>query len=133
MAPASHTSGLTDTDILIDATHSVADAIAFLTTQQALSGLQISIISAMELVIGCRNRTELGRAQQFLQRITLLPISRTASQTAYQLMESFYLSHGLLMPDAFIAATALEYGLTLYTKNVRHFQMIPPLTAVRPY
>jgi hypothetical protein len=133
VAPASRTPGLTDTDILIDATHSVSDAVAFLTTQQSSSGLQISVISAMELVIGSRNRTELRQVRQFLQRITLLPISRTASQTAYQLMGSFYLSHGLLMPDAFIAATALESGLTLYTRNVRHFQMIPALTVVRPY
>ena len=32
-----------------------------------------------------------------------------------------------------IAATALEHGLTLDTKNVRHFQMIPALTVARPY
>jgi predicted nucleic acid-binding protein len=48
-------------------------------------------------------------------------------------MQRFYLSHGLLIPDALIAATALDYGVTLYTKNVRHFLMIPGLTVVRPY
>ena len=37
-------------------------------------------------------------------------------------MQSFYLSHGLLIPDALIAATALEYDWTLYTKNIRHFR-----------
>jgi hypothetical protein len=87
----------------------------------------------MELVTGCRNKTHLGQVQQFLQWVAVLPVSRVASQTAYQLMESFFLSHGLLMPDALIAATALEHGLTLYTKNVRHFQMIPSLSVIRPY
>jgi predicted nucleic acid-binding protein len=48
-------------------------------------------------------------------------------------MQRFYLSHGLLIPDALIAATALDYGITLYTKNVRHFRMISGLTVVRPY
>ena len=49
------------------------------------------------------------------------------------LMESFYHSHGLHLADALIAATALEYDLTLYTRNVRHFRMIPRLTISQPY
>ena len=39
----------------------------------------------------------------------------------------------LIDSDALIAATALENGLTLMTKNTRHFQMIPKLEVVRPY
>jgi len=133
MATASRAAGLTDTDILIDATRGLEDAVAFLTAQQIASGVHVSIISAMELVAGCRNKAELAQVQQFLQRVTVLPVSATASQTAYQLMESFFLSHGLLIPDALIAATALEYGLTLHSKNIHHFQMIPALMVVRPY
>jgi len=133
MAAANGTAGLTDTDILIDAARGIADAVAFLAAQQVAGGTHVSIISAMELVAGCRNKTELAQVQQFLQRVTVLPISTTASQTAYQLMESFFLSHGLLIPDALIAAAALERGLTLHTKNVRHFQMIPALKVVRPH
>ncbi len=38
-----------------------------------------------------------------------------------------------MIPDALIAATAVDHNLTLYTKNTRHFQMIPQLTVVRPY
>lgn len=71
--------------------------------------------------------------QQFLQHVTVLPVSSTASQTAYHLMESFFLRYGLLLPDALIAATAWDHGLTLHTKHVRHFQMMPALTVVRPY
>ena len=48
-------------------------------------------------------------------------------------MDSYFLSHGLLIPDALIAATALEQGLALYTKNLRHFQVIASLTLIRPY
>jgi len=124
---------LTDTDILVDASRGVADAARFLTVQRAARGVHVSIVSAMELVRGCRNAAELKEVQRFLQRMAVLPVSTTASQIAYQLMESFFLSHGLLIPDALIAATALEQELTLYTKNTRHFQMIPGLTIVRPY
>jgi predicted nucleic acid-binding protein len=48
-------------------------------------------------------------------------------------MEAFSLSHGLQIPDALIAATALEHGLPLNTKNVRHFQMTPGLIIHRQY
>ena len=87
----------------------------------------------MELIAGCRNRLELTSVQQSLQRMTVVPVSITSSQTAQALMESFFLSHGLVIPDALIAATALEQAVTLYSKNTRHFQMIPGLTVVRPY
>jgi len=87
----------------------------------------------MELITGCRNKAELTQLQQFLQQVAVLALSSTASQNAHQLMESLFLSHGLLIPDALIAATALEEQLTLHTKNVRHFQMIPGLIVIRPY
>lgn len=121
-----------DTDILIDASKQNEDAITFLTMQQD-TGIQISITSAIELVIGCRNKIELSQTQKFLQGCTILPITVTASEVAYQLIETFALSHGLLMGDALIAATVMERDATLYTKNTRHFQMIPRLAIVRPY
>jgi len=125
--------GLIDTDILIDAARGIQEAILFLNDQQAASGIRISLISAMVLIAGCRNRAELVRVQQSLQQMVLLPVSTAASQTAYHLMESFFLAHRLVIPDALIAATALEHNLALYTKNVKHFQMIPALPVIRPY
>ena len=67
VAPTNHTSKVIDTDILIDATQGIVEAVALLTAQQ-VAGIQISIISAMELVVGCRNKTELTQLQQFLQK-----------------------------------------------------------------
>ena len=127
MATTIRTRGLIDSNILIDAMNGIVDAITFLVEQQVAEG-QISIVSAMELIAGCRNKTEMQALQKFLEKWTLLPVTATASHAAYQLMESFYLSHGLILPDAFIAATAIETDLTLYTRNVRHFSMIPQLT-----
>ncbi len=121
-----------DTDILIGASKQSEDAITFLAMQQDV-GIQISIISAIELVVGCRNKAELNQTQKFLEGCAVLPITVTASKVAYQLIETFALSHGLLLGDALIAATVLERGATLYTKNIRHFQMIPGLKIIRPY
>ena len=132
MDRTNYTDGVIDTDILIDASKGNEDSMTFLTTQQD-AGIRISIISAIELVVGCRNKTELSQTQKFLQGCVILPITVTASQVAYQLIETFALSHGLLMADALIAATVLERGATLYTKNTRHFQMISRLEIIRPY
>ena len=46
------------------------------------------------------------------------------------LLERFNLSHGLLMPDALIAATALVNGLDLGTINKNVFRFIESLRLV---
>ena len=132
MEGTTYTNGVIDTDILIDATKSHEDATVFLVRQQVV-GIQISIISAIELLVGCRDKVQLTQTQKFIQDCTVLPVTATASRIAYQLIESFYLSHGLIMADALIAATALEHDLTLYTRNTRHFRMIPELKINQPY
>ncbi len=132
MATTVHTAGVIDSNILIDAMNGIVDAFAFLEEQQ-MAEIQISIVSAMELIAGCRNKIEMTELQRFFQKCTFLPVTATISQVAFQLMESFYLSHGLTLPDALIAATAIEHDLTLYTRNTRHFRMIPQLKINQPY
>ena len=122
-----------DTNILIDASKRVPAAMTFLANQNAIGGLQISVINAMELLIGCRDKAELKRTNHFLSNFTFLHTTPSISQLALQLVESFSLSHALEIPDALIAATAVENKLPLYTKNLKHFQMIPNLQSVRPY
>ena len=133
MAAASHAPGLTDSDILIDAERGVADAVAFTLAQQALAAIQISAVTAMELVVGCRNRRELLVLENFLTLTTIHEITPAVSRQARVLVGTYFLSHGLMIADSLIAATALSLGLPLYTKNVRHFQMIPSLVVIRPY
>jgi predicted nucleic acid-binding protein len=87
----------------------------------------------MELVQGCQSAAKPATVQKFLRQVRQLPVTAPISRRAYGFMEAFFLSHGLQIPDALIAATARERGLTLYTKNLRHFQMISGLTVVRPY
>lgn len=133
MAAPHDAAGLTDTDIIIDGARGYAPAIQFLSGLYRSDGVHISIISAMELIGGCRDAAALSRTDQLLRRVNILPVTDAVSQTAYHLMHAFFLSHGLLIPDALIAATALVHGMPLHTKNVRHFQMIPGLTLIRPY
>lgn len=63
MAGTINTQGLIDTDILIDATHKLPDALSVLAAQLVVGGIKISIVSAMELIQGSRNSSELNQIQ----------------------------------------------------------------------
>lgn len=133
MAAAPHPAALIDTDVLIDAAPGYREGSAFLGEQHQAFRIQISVVSAMELAVGSRNSTELSETKRFLEPVRIIPVDTEVSNLAYKLIETFTLSHGLAIPDALIAATAIRNGLTLLTKNTRHFQMIPDLQIIRPY
>ena len=132
MVGKNNSNGVIDSDILIDAMNGIEEAINFLAERET-EKIEINIVSAIELTMGCKNKDEKRKLQRFLQKCLFLPITPTASESAFKLIESYYLSHGLLLADALIASTVLETGVTLYTKNTRHFQMIPGLEIIRPY
>ncbi len=122
-----------DTDILIDAFRGRAEAAVFLNHHLAEGTASISIVSAMELVTGARDTVELRALRQFIGQFEVVDIGPRVSRDAYHLMVSFALSHGMRMPDALIAVSAMHIGKPLYTKNTKHFRMIPGLLLERPY
>ena len=97
-----------DTDILIDAGHSIKKALACLKEYERQSTLAVSIITKMELIVGCQNKSELHDTNKFLYRFRLLNLNESISSKADELLLQYRLSHGLLIADAFIAATAIN-------------------------
>ena len=89
--------------------------------------LAISVITEMELIVGCQNRNELEVLTRFLDRFTILHLERTASEHAAGLLRQYRLSHNLLSPDALIAATAISRDLPLISKNQRDYRFINAL------
>jgi len=125
---------LADSTILIDLSRGNEEAILFCDdVRKNGRRIAISVMSSMELIIGCRDKRELNRTVKFLTDFVLIDISIPISKKAFQLMLQFNMSHGLVIPDAFIAATALEEKLQLVTSNIRHFEMIPGITLKKPY
>ncbi len=59
-------------------------------------------------------------------------ITPATSQQAIDLIETYSNTHGLLLPDALIAATALENNLTILTYNVNDFKFIQDLRWQKP-
>ncbi len=86
----------------------------------------------MELIVGCRNKAELRDLELFLHRFEVLKITDQISDKAVELLQQYRLSHGLLIADSLIAATAIEYGEPLITKNQRDSRFINGLNLL-PY
>ena len=118
------TLSIVDTDILIDAARQVREAVDCLDQIERISALAISVVTEMELLIGCQNKTEQRNTEHFLQRFQVLRLNENASDQAVELLRQYRLSHGLLIPDAMIAATAMTLGLPLISKNQRDFHFI---------
>jgi len=130
---------LLDSTVLIDLSRGNEEAIDFEaidfidTVRKNNQETAISIISSMELIIGCRDKSEVDKTLKFLKDYPIIDISVPISRKAYQLIIQYSKSHGLVIPDAFIAATALDESLTLVTSNVRHFDMVEGLGVQKPY
>ncbi|MBI4860650.1 MAG: type II toxin-antitoxin system VapC family toxin [Candidatus Riflebacteria bacterium] len=123
---------LVDTDVLIDTGRGLAAAVASLQHLERAAPLAVSTITQMELAVGCRNKSEFKALKQLLLRFQLLRLTEAVSDRAVNLLERYRLSHGLLIPDALIAASALEFDCPLLTKNQRDYRFITGLTLL-PY
>lgn len=122
---------LVDTDVLIDVLRSIKSTIAILQATEASSTLCISVVTQMELIVGCRDARELQTLDRFLQQLEVISITEIISKQAVQLLKQYRLSHGLLIPDALIAATSLAAEHALLTKNqsdyrfIQHLNLLP--------
>ena len=67
-----------------------------------------------------------------MERFDVLAPGREASRQAAALMERYWLSHTLHIPDALIASTAIERDLPFWSGNQKDYRFIPNLD-LRPY
>ncbi len=123
---------IVDTDILIDAAHQISVAVDCLAKIERQSMLAVSVITQMELLVGCRNKTELRNTVRFLLRFKVLKVNEAVCDTALELLHQYRLSHGLMIADALIAATAIMMNLPFITKNQKDYRFINKLNLL-PY
>lgn len=122
---------LIDTDILIDVGRGETLAIKYLQEMEQRSFLAISAITQMELLVGCNNKREQRAVDQFLKRFEILPVTEDITEEAIALLKKYKLSHGLLIADALIAATAITQNFFLASKNQRDYRFINHLHLLR--
>ena len=123
---------LLDTDVLVDCLRGTIPAQKWL-KQVAAQSFAVPAVAAMELVMGCHDRADLGRIQRFLAAFEVVWPEASEFAAAYQLLLTHRLSSGLNIPDCLIAATALARSARLYPFNFKHFQVVPGLDVERPY
>jgi predicted nucleic acid-binding protein len=86
----------------------------------------------IECLQGSKSDQEKRVVEKYLRKFSLLPITPESSVIAIELIRNYSNSHGLLLPDALIAATALENDLTVLTYNIGDFQFIQDLNCEKP-
>jgi predicted nucleic acid-binding protein len=116
---------LVDTNIIVDVTRGSAAAADYLDGPGA--EWSVSMITCLELLAGARTQRESADLDLVLSGYRAIPPNEDITRYAYYLVKTYGRSHGLDTLDALIAAAALEEGLTLATKNRKHFQMIGDL------
>jgi len=89
--------------------------------------IALSVITVMELIAGADNNNQLKQLNKKIRHYSVLGFSQEISYFALKLFEKYHLSHKLQIPDAIIAATAIEYNLPLFTYNLKDFRYIPGL------
>ncbi|MEN6333190.1 MAG: type II toxin-antitoxin system VapC family toxin [Phycisphaerales bacterium] len=123
---------IVDADVLIDVARNTPEAVGCLADIQEHSVAAISIITQMELLVGCRNRAEQRHAERFLERFHVLKLTEQISDTAIVLLRQYRLRYGMAIPDALIAATAISVHQPFVSKNQRDYRFIKGLQLL-PY
>jgi len=118
---------LLDSNIIIYSTNPLYDSLQIFIAQNDCC---VSLISKLE-VLGFQNLQEKDKKilEDFFETAeTIVPISDEIIERAIQLRQQRKMSLG----DAIIAATALEYDLTLVTANTKDFNWITSLNITNP-
>lgn len=117
---------IVDTDVLIWYAKKNIHAIDLLHTSH---GLNISVVTYMEIIQGVRNKVELKAFKKALSalKISVLQINDMVSTRAMFFVEQYALSHAMELADALIGATSLVYQLPLLTGNDKHYQHLPEI------
>ena len=102
---------LVDTDVFID---HLRGAVALAPGRHRL---HYSVVTRAELFAG---NTATNLSSQLLAPFRELAVDRAVAERAGRISRDF----GVRLPDAFIAATALEHGLGLVTRSRKHFDSI---------
>jgi predicted nucleic acid-binding protein len=123
---------LVDTDILIETARGDRDALNCLKQLEDHAAIAVSSRSKMELIIACHNKNEFQALERFLNQFRFVQVNEAISDIATELLNQYRISHGLLIADALIAATALSLSLHFISKDNKNYSFIKGLK-ILPY
>ena len=120
-----------DSDILIDYLRGQNKAREFLLSASKEQALWISIVSVVEIFSGKETADTKKRAQieAFLGNFSVIGLSYEIAKRAGELRRDY----GRPFADMIIAASVLEFDLSLVTRNAKHFDKLKDLNTTKPY
>jgi len=117
---------LCDTNVIIETLKGDEKTIKIMESI-GLENIAISSVTVMELYFGALNKRELNKIKKHLKALNIVHFDNDVSELAVSMIESYSKSHGLQIPDAIIAATALSLEIKLFTLNLKDFRYIDGL------
>jgi len=120
---------LLDTDVLIDFLRGQPQAVQLM--EDTDCEFHVSAVSVAELYVGVRDGREREVLDQLMGLLRTIEISTEIAQQAGLWRREYGKSHGTGILDALIAACADALQIPLATLNVKHFPMLPRVSA--PY
>ncbi len=102
---------LIDTDVFIDHLRGATEL------KPSKHRLHYSVVTRAELFAG---NTATSLSAQLLAPFRELPVDRDVAERAGRLVREFKIR----LPDALIAASAIEHGLQLITRNIKDFERV---------
>ena len=120
---------LLDTDVLINFLRGQPQAVQLLDDTDC--EFYLSAVSVAELYVGVRDGREREVLDQLVGVLRTIEISTEIAQQAGLWRREYGKSHGTGILDALIAACADALQIPLATLNVKHFPMLPNVSA--PY
>ncbi len=114
---------LLDSDIIIWFLRGKEDVVSTIHNLIINNKLFISPISIAEIYAGARPKEE-KLINAFFSLVEIIDIEISTGILAGQYLSKYSKNHYIEIADAFIAATANNYSLLLWTLNKKHYPMI---------
>jgi predicted nucleic acid-binding protein len=114
-----------DTCVLVDVLRGRQAALEFLLALEVTP--LVSAITIGELYAGAHRPGEEARVNDLATRLRVVPVDFAIASLGGSFARRFGRSHGVVLIDATIAATARVHGARLVTRNIRHFPMLDDL------
>ena len=120
---------LLDTGIIIRHLRNDTRADDLLDYLEGIGDVKVSVITLMEILVGCRSKEEEENSLFLFDRISPLVVDPEVAKKASSLIRKYPNVFGRSVqrgtPDALIAATAWQQQRTLVTLNTRQFAKVP--------
>ena len=122
---------LIDTNIFVDHLRNFMPAVKFFESIIGREDIIFSAITEAELVAGKSNNDPEKKEKllHFLYRWNKIPVTNPISLQAGDICREYNLE----IPDAIIAATALQNNAEFFTKNTKDFKKIIAIKIKEPY